>query len=197
MKKSTLIFTLLLFVSTLGFSQDKKFSIGFGIGGGSAKAKSDQSESEAGFGLSGYVNAMYNINERISAGLEYNSNAAVIGDFDGASIEATSIRGILAKGKYRLFTGKNNIYGGLNAGLYSILPGKISFDDAEANLSFKRKSSFGIAPEIGIHIGSFQIATSYHFAGKYKYESEVMEDETVNYNLWQFTIGWNISFLDN
>jgi hypothetical protein len=140
---------------------------------------------------------MYNVNERISAGLEYNSNLAVIGDFDGASIEATGITGILAKGKYRFGTGRTNFYGGLNAGLYMIRPGKISADsgDGSYDLTFDTKSTFGVAPEIGVHLGSFQIATSYHILGKYKYED--LADADVNYSLWQFTIGWNIGLIAN
>lgn len=193
MKKLVLLIVLALGVSQLAISQDKKMSIGLGLGGSSAKSKGD-AETDNGFGFAFYANAMYNVNERISAGIEYNSNAAIIGDINGASVEATAIRGILAKGKYRLGTGRTNFYGGLNAGVYIIQPGNITFDNAngEFDIVLEQKTTFGVAPEIGAHFGSFQIATAYHFAGKYE-----IADFSKNYSLWQFTIGWNIGILDN
>ncbi len=191
----------MLFVTFTGYGQDKDASIGIGFGGASVSSKVSDGDKASGFGFNFYLNGMYNINEKISAGLEYNSNLAVITNIDDASFDVslTKITGILAKGRYKFGTGKNKPYAGLMAGIYLLKPGSITINGSSIGFVFEGKTTFGFAPEVGIEIGSFQLATSYHLPGKY---SSTLTDPTdgstitieTTYSVWQFNIGWNIGF---
>jgi len=191
-----LIMTSVVFASQ---GQDKKMSIGIGFGGAAASDKDDSGVKDSGFGINFYLNAMYNVSSKLSVGFEYNSSGVIIGDLDGVSIEATSINGNLLKAKYFLGEGKVKPFVGAMVGLYGIKPGIVGTTDGNGNgavaLTLARKMSFGFAPEVGIHLSSFQIATSYHFPGSYK--SEIAGIGDISYNVWQFNIGWNIGLIDN
>ena len=202
MKRILLVsFCLILLISFDISAQDKKASIGLGIGGASASAKGADGTKNSGFGINFFINGMYNINENISAGLEYNANGVVIGDVDGASIKATSINGILAKGRYSFGSGGARPFVGVMFGVYRIQPGEVSLLSATVPIVFERKTIFGFAPEVGVSFGAFQLATSYHLPGNYKAEVDiplfgpVTTDET--YTVWQFNLGFNIGIIDN
>jgi hypothetical protein len=201
-QKITLPLVLLLFVIFSSKAQDKKASIGFGFGGASVSSSPAEGDKNSGFGLNFYLNGMYNINSNISAGLEYNSNLAVVGSLSGAEIKATRIKGILAKGKYLFSEGKTRPYLGGMLGMYSLQPGSVTLGGTGIGVVFEKKRSFGFAPEAGVQLGSFQISTSYHIIGKYSSDFvDIMEGSTTtvetNYNIWQFNIGWNIGIMDN
>ncbi len=198
MKKSVLLVAILLGAVITSNAQANKFSLGLGFGGSSASSKSDGT-SESGFGFNGYLNGMYNISGNLSVGLEYNSNFAVIANNDVVDLDfsATKINGILAKGKYAFGDGGVNPYFGVMAGLYTIAPGSITSTGLTGvGIVFEKKTSFGFAPEVGIELGAFQLATSYHFVGKYSSEVANTTVETT-YALWQFNIGWNIGIAKN
>ncbi len=194
MKKILILSMLILCVIFATNAQDKKMSIGVGFGGAAASDKDDSGLRDNGFGINFYLNVMYNINPNLTVGFEYNSSGVVIGDLAGLAIKATSINGNLLKAKYFFSEGGVRPFVGVMAGLYGIRPGIVDVDGVVA-LTLKRKMSFGFAPEIGVHLGSFQIATSYHFPGTYK--SEIAGIGDISYNVWQFNIGWNIGFIDN
>ncbi len=201
MKKIVLVFAASMMIAFAGLAQDKKMSIGLGFGGASAAGKDADGTKENGFGFNFYLNGMYNINENFSAGLEYNGNAVVIGDFDGGDVEATAIRGILAKAKYAFGEGRTRPFIGLMAGMYTITPGTITANNSSIGLVFPKATTFGFAPEVGIQLGAFQFATSYHLPGKYKESisfdgGDPIELETT-YSVWQFNIGWNIGIGSN
>jgi len=197
--KKVLLFSLVM--ASVVFSsqaQDKKMSIGIGFGGASASDKDDAGLKDSGFGINFYANVMYNLSSKLSVGLEYNGSGVVIGDFDGATtLKATSINGNLLKAKYFLGEGRKKFFVGAMVGLYGIRPSLVIVDDltGDVALTLDRKMSFGFAPEIGIHLGSFQIATSYHFPGTYK--SDFASVGNIKYSVWQFNIGWNIGLIDN
>ncbi len=194
MKKLLILSTLILCVIFATNAQDKKMSIGIGFGGAAASDKDATGIKDSGFGINFYLNVMYNVSPKLSVGLEFNSSGVVIGDLDGATIKATSINGNLLKAKYFLGDGRVKPFVGLMTGLYGIRPGIVDSNTAVA-LSLNRKMSFGFAPEIGIYLSSFQIATSYHFPGTYK--SEIAGIGDISYNVWQFNIGWNIGLIKN
>ncbi|MCF6360884.1 MAG: outer membrane beta-barrel protein [Cyclobacteriaceae bacterium] len=197
MKKGILLVAILLGAVMTSNAQANKFSLGLGLGGSSASSKSEGT-SGSGFGFNYYLNGMYNISGNLSVGLEYNSNIVVIvnNDIADLSFTATQINGILAKGKYAFGDGGVNPYVGVMAGLYTIAPGSITVTGAGIGLVFEKKTSFGFAPEVGIELGAFQLATSYHFVGKYSSEIANATVETT-YALWQFNIGWNIGIAKN
>ena len=203
MKKTLLLLSCMIFVLIDVNAQDKKASFGIGFGGASASAKDLDGVRDSGFGFNFYINGMYNIDENLSAGLEYNGNAVVIAGVDptGGSLDfkASSINGILAKGRYAFGSGSARPYGGLMFGLYKITPGSVTISGSTSpvQLAFEPKRTFGFAPEVGIVFGNFQLATAYHFPGKYK---ATLSDGTpieTTYNVWQFNIGWNIGLMDN
>jgi len=194
MKKVLLFTVVMMSVVFASHSQDKKMSIGIGFGGAAASDKDDTGIKDSGFGINFYLNVMYNINANLSVGLEYNGSGVVIGDLDGATLKATSINGNLLKAKYFFGEGGVKPFVGVMAGLYGIRPGIVDANGTAA-LTLQRKMSFGFAPVIGVHLGSFQIATSYHFPGTYK--SEIAGIGDISYNVWQFNIGWNIGLIDN
>jgi hypothetical protein len=194
-------FCLIMLISFDIDAQDKKATIGLGFGGASASAQGADDVRNSGFGINFYINGMYNLNENISLGLEYNGNTVVIGDEQDISIKATSINGILPKGRYYFGSGRTRAFAGAMLGLYFIKPGEVSFTSAATAIVFERKAVFGFAPEVGVSIGAFQLATSYHFVGNYKSELDipligtVQTDET--YSVWQFSLGWNIGIASN
>jgi len=198
MKKSILLVAILLGAVITSNAQANKFSLGLGLGGSSASSKSEGT-SGSGFGFNGYLNGMYNISGNLSVGVEYNSNIVVIVNNDIANLNfsATRINGILAKGKYAFGDGGVNPYVGVMAGLYTLAPGSITGTGlAGIGIVFEKKTSFGFAPEVGIELGAFQLATSYHFVGKYS--SEIANTTVdITYALWQFNIGWNIGIAKN
>lgn len=201
-EKMALPLVLILFVVFAGKAQDKRASIGLGFGGASVSSSPAEGEKDSGFGINFYINGMYNINSNISAGIEYNSNLAVVGSLSGAEVKATRINGILAKGIYLLSEGKTRPYAGAMLGMYSLQPGSVTLGGTGVGVVFEKKRSFGFAPEVGIQLGSFQISTSYHVIGKYSSDFvNVLEGSTTtietNYNIWQFNIGWNIGLVDN
>ena len=114
---------------------------------------------------------------------------------DGGDFEITSINGYLAKGRYHFGENNTRFFAGLMLGMYSIQPGAFN-ENGNITINFQRKMTFGFAPEIGVRLGSFQIATSYHLPGKYKADVLTGTYEA-GYSVWQFTIGWNIEFVDN
>jgi hypothetical protein len=181
-------------------AQDKKASLGIGFGGAAASAKGVDGIKNSGFGLNFFINGMYNVNENISAGLEYNANIVVLGDVAGASVSATQINGVLVKGRYFFGSGNARPFAGVMMGIYNIQPGEVSGSTSLAIL-FEKKTVFGFAPEVGVSIGSFQLATSYHLPGKYKGEVVLPSIGTQTfeetYTVWQFNIGWNIGLMDN
>jgi hypothetical protein len=200
MKRYILIAICLIFMSVEMNAQDKKTSLGLGFGGASVSVKGVDGVKESGFGINFYINGMYNINEHISAGLEYNGNAAVLGDSSGGNVKASLISGILAKGRYSFGSGRVRPFAGVMFGMYILKPGQVSTSTG-TSISFGRETVFGFAPEVGVSFGSFQLATSYHLPGNYKNEVEmpvrgtVMFDET--FTVWQFNIGWNIGIGQN
>jgi hypothetical protein len=200
MKIYIVISICLIFMSVDMNAQDKKTSLGLGFGGASASATGEDGVKESGFGINFYINGMYNINEHISAGLEYNGNAVVIGDVSGASVKASLINGILVKGRYSFGSGGVRPFAGVMFGMYIIKPGEVSATTGNSIL-FGRETVFGFAPEVGVSFGSFQLATSYHLPGNYKSEVEIPVIGTVTidetYTVWQFNIGWNIGIIDN
>ena len=199
MKKILLLSMAMLCLTFVSKAQDNKYSIGLGFGGASASAKDEAGDKESGFGFNFYLNGMYNVNANISAGLEYNGNLVVIGstDITGVSLNVTKINGILAKGRYLFGEGNTRFFGGLMLGIYIIEPGGVTIDLGQSSptldLVFEKATVFGFAPEIGVQMGSFQLATSYHLPGKYK--SDLLGSPVeLNYTVWQFNIGWNIGF---
>ncbi len=154
MKKNVLLAIIMLaFIGQSNvWAQEKKASLGLGFGGASAGAKGEDGVKDSGFGVNFYINGMYNINENISAGLEYNGNVVVIGDVSGATIEATRINGILAKGRYSFGSGNARPFAGLMLGIYNITPGQVSGNTA-LTIVFDKKTVFGFAPEVGVSIG--------------------------------------------
>jgi hypothetical protein len=194
MKRFWILSTLILCVLFTTNAQDKKMSIGLGFGGAAASNKDDAGVKDSGFGINFYANVMWNLNPKLTVGLEFNGSVVVIGGLDGTTIEATSINGNLLKAKYFLGDGGTvKPFVGVMTGIYGIRPSVVDSNGAAA-LTLERKISFGFAPEIGIQLGSsFQIATSYQFPGTYK--SDTIGD--ISYNVWQFNIGWNIGLIDN
>lgn len=207
MKRILVLIVAMIFAFQFGYAQDKKASIGIGIGGAAASAKGLDGVKDSGFGFNFYLNGMYNLTSNFSAGVEWNGNAVIIAGIDpnGLSLDfqATSINGILAKGRYAFGDGGTRFFGGIMLGAYIITPGSVSLSGSSSSLQigFDKKTTFGFAPEIGVMMGSFQLATSYHFPGKYKGSvinlSGGTEPIEETYTVWQFNLGWNIGFIDN
>ena len=199
MKRILFVLICITFMSVDVSAQDKKASFGLGVGGASASAKDLDGIKDKGFGFNFYINAMYNISDNLSAGFEYNANAVVIGSIDpsfNAELKATRLNGYLLKGRYYLGTGSARPFGGVMVGLYNIKPGEISSTTGSLSILLDPKIVFGFAPEVGVVFNNFQLATSYHFPGKYKGEISGTAIEST-YSMWQFNIGWNIGLMDN
>ena len=205
--KKTLIILLCSVMFHYVSAQDHKGSIGLGVGGAAASAKDELGDKDSGFGFNFYINGMYNINENFAAGFEYNGNAVVIAGTDPQATQiefkATILNGYLAKARYAFGNSNSRFYAGLMFGLYRIRPGEISITifGIPSELVFEPKNTFGFAPEIGVMLGSFQIATSYHFPGKYKADisdgNGGIRAVESTYSMWQFNIGWNIGLVRN
>jgi hypothetical protein len=203
MKKILFLSVILIYMSYDINAQDNKASIGIGIGGASAGAKGEDGVKDNGFGFNFYLNGMYNINENISAGIEYNSNIAVIGSIDATTLDlkATQLNGFLLKGRYSVGSGTTRPFGGLMMGMYRIKPGDVTVNGTSIAFAFEPKTVFGFAPEIGVVFNNFQLATSYHFLGKYKGTAPDGNGGTTDiseiYTLWQFNIGLNLGIISN
>lgn len=203
MKNFTLTLIITLIIASITYGQEKAGSLGIGLGGASVNEKDMDGLKSSGFGLNFYLNGMYNINEHLSAGLEYNGNAAIINSINltGAEFSVTSINGLLAKGKYVFGGSGAEPFLGFMFGLYSIRPGGIKFSvngSSIIELNFERKRVFGIAPEFGARFKSFQLSTSFHIPGKYKANvpdgNGGLNYVELQYYVWQFNLGWNIGF---
>ena len=202
--KKQIIFTIaVMCIPYFSLAQDKIGSIGIGIGGASVNEKDSDGLKSSGFGFNFYLNGMYNLNERISAGVEFNSNIAIINSFNitGIEVTATIVTGILAKGKYVFGEGSIKPYLGFMFGLYNIRPGGFKFSlngSTPVELNFEKRGSFGFAPEFGAQFRSFQLSTSFHVPGKYKANLPDGNGGTnyleLQYFIWQFNLGWNIDF---
>ncbi len=191
--------TLLLSVFMLGLlvvhAQDKKFSIG--VGGGMSVATNKPSNSvffnanANGIGFGFFANFMYNITGNLSVGLEYNGNLVLLAfDENDDDVEVTVINGYLPKVRYRFGEDGTRFFVGAMTGFYNIKPGST---DGINFLNYPNRVVFGVAPEIGVQFGnSFQLATSLHLPSRYN-----SNGLGFLYRLWQFSIGWNINFVDN
>lgn len=184
--------------------QEKKASIGLGVGGGATFANELAGTNDSGPGVNFYINGMYNVNENIAIGLEYNGNASVIFGSNSNSFDfkPTVINGFLAKGKYLFDGDRAKPFVGLMLGAYNITPGEVEFAfiliPIALVIEFEKLTTFGFAPEFGVELGAFQLATSVHFPGKYKAELPDGNGGNIlietRFTIWQFTLGWNIGF---
>jgi hypothetical protein len=176
-------------------------SLGLGVGGAHVTSTSDDGAHDSGLGINFFINGLYNISENISAGLEFNGNLALIGSADGADIKATSIVGLLAKGRYAFGSAKVKPFVGLMAGLYTTEPGDVTLNGSTIGFVFDKKRTFGFAPEAGIRLGAFQLSMAYHIPGKYT--ADIIDlfgnERTIesNYKIWQFVLGFNIGIIKN
>ncbi|NME67735.1 outer membrane beta-barrel protein [Flammeovirga aprica] len=170
MKKSILVLLLALASIVSANAQDKKFTIGIGAGASFMSAKTTflgQETKSNGTGFNFLGNFYYNINPKISVGVEFASAAAILkSDGDSDNTEATGIGNYSLKGKYHFGENKVRPHVGLGLGMYNVIP--VS--------AFDTKSTFGLAPEVGMNLGFFQLAAVYHIIPAVKYgegESEL------------------------
>ncbi|MBB6460027.1 outer membrane beta-barrel protein [Flammeovirga kamogawensis] len=190
--KKTIIVALFLAMCSTAFAQDKKFSIGFGLGGSFASSKFEDVK-QKGAGVNGFLNFYYNVNSKLSLGLEYNGATIVIKPEDdmGINFEATGLSSFSAKGLYHFSENKVRPYAGIGLGLYNVSPGKIG--SGENFIEFEKASSFGFAPEVGLKLGWFQIAALYHMIPSVSFS----DDYNPSYNNFEIRIAANIGLVSN
>ena len=78
MKKKIIFTMVVMCIPYFSIAQDKIGSIGIGFGGAYENEKYGDGLKHSGIAFNFYLNGMYNINEHISAGVEYNSNIVFI-----------------------------------------------------------------------------------------------------------------------
>ncbi|MBD0404793.1 hypothetical protein [Flammeovirga sp. EKP202] len=127
------------FFNEKNMPSSKKLTIGLGIGFGRGKTYEGDESSRS---ISSFINLYYNITNRWSVGIEYQTLAGMNLDYP---LTQTSL-----KGKYFLGTDKIRPHVGLGIGMYNI-----EYTDY--------KSMIGFSPEVGMNFSFFQIAANYHF----------------------------------
>ncbi len=174
--KKFLLAILVVAVALTANSQEKKFNIGFG--GGVTKGMGDFKDYVSG-GVNGYLFGLYNIDEKLSAGLELNNNVLVSIAGDGETLSATTVNSYLLKGVYYFTDTKVRPYGAVMTGMYI---NKFYFSGMD---EVYEKNKFGFGAELGLKIKWFQLGVKYHNMGK-------IEDAKLSY--MQYHLGFNFSF---
>lgn len=177
MKKLFLVL-IVVAVTLTANSQEKKFNIGFG--GGVTKGMGDFNDVVDG-GINGYLYGLYNINEKLSAGIELNNNVLVsVGDA-GADLSASTVNSYLLKGVYYFTDTKVRPYGAVMTGMYM---NKYYFASMSGEEVYE-KNKFGFGAELGLKIKWFHLGVKYHNLGK-------IEESKISY--MQYHLGFNFSF---
>ncbi|KXX67425.1 outer membrane beta-barrel protein [Flammeovirga sp. SJP92] len=190
MKKSILVLLLALASIVSANAQDKKFTIGLGAGVsfmGQKGTFGDLESKTKGTGFNFLGNFYYNINPKISVGVEFASAAAILKEEgeDSNGLDATGIGNYSLKGKYHFGENKVRPHVGLGIGMYNIVPATQGFDS---------KSAFGVSPEVGLNLGFFQLAAVYHLISNVNYDTGLGEDLKVSTSNFEVRGIFNINF---
>ena len=175
MKKISLLFVIVLFGTlSTAFAQSISVSgqFGWAIPQGDA-FKPEGGEPSAKGGLAYDLDALYflpNFDNKLGVGVNYKGDLLFgLGEVSGLY----SLQLYAAKGYYKFFTSKVTPYAALSLGLSQFGTPDYTYSvggDEPILVKGVRKSSFGIAPEIGVQFGSFFIAANYLVPMKYKFE---------------------------
>jgi hypothetical protein len=131
-----------------------------------------------GIGFSYAASVLYhlpNMNNKLGVGIAYNGSLLVGGKADGEtlSVGGYGIELYGVKGEYRFFKGKVTPYVGLTTGLsrFEITGLELTStgdEELDGNADDVASFGFGLAPEIGLDLGVFRLATTYFVPMKYK-----------------------------
>ncbi len=188
------IYAFMLFIaSVIVNAQEKRITIGLGTG--LSFAQSDFKEWSKG-GNCFYINVMYNLNEKISAGLEGNLTRFSPRD-RGTDEDKTKIDGVLLKGQYSFRIKNIKPYSAIMAGLYNNTFAYPTGYDGDAWAESIYSSSFGGGIMVGFNYKKINVDISYYNLGKLN-EKLVHWDDVeyvkANISFIQFRVGLNFSF---
>lgn len=191
------IATLAMTCSLMAQTQSHTISIGGGFGGSTLTGELGENGS---IGLSYFLEANYFFNEKLSAGIEFNSSA--IGYSDDSSAFGFSAYGsalYLVKGEYHFFTSKVSPYVGLGLGLANIATPEITSTDSNGNEQVITPSestiNFALSPRIGVAFGNFCLDVSFNVAGKTPQTEGFNVDESdLPFNYWIFGLRYVYPF---
>jgi hypothetical protein len=165
----------LLFVQTVNAQISASAVFGLGLPKGETFGID---ENGGGVGLSYATSVLYhlpNMNNKLGVGIAYNGSLLMGGKADGEtlSIGGYGIELYGIKGEYRFFKGGVTPYIGLITGLsrFEIAGLEVEStgdDELDGNAGNVVSFSFGLAPEIGLDLGCFRLATTYFVPMKYK-----------------------------
>lgn len=196
MKK--IIFTLTLFISTIGIT-NAQFDIANFYGGGDigfSRPVGEISEFLAG-GLTFSGSIGYSIDEKISVGIEYSSTLAAGIDTSGNSgflgLNVYGLEQYLATGQYRFLEGKFTPFVGLGLGVARTQ--EPSFVDANGMEVQSSRIGFGGKAEVGIALGGLMLKYAFALNGRTPEDTFFninTSDLAVNYH--RFTGGYIYNF---
>lgn len=119
------------------------------------------------YGVGGSIEPKFNLTDRIAVGLRLEGMALIpesvsVGG-ESVSIGARALSAYLAKADYYLTTTSVRPFVGLGAGLYRIAGGGETVGSTGISQQAEAFSGFGVAPQIGLQLGGFRLAGTYHF----------------------------------
>ena len=188
MIKRLLLPFLFLSIFYSSHAQDNKLTLGFGLGASMLFEEIPlllidvEATVYLGIFTNGY--ALYNFNEKFSAGLELNINVPVGMSINNNLIRLFYLNGYLAKLKYKFGGGVNRFFLGFMTGLNRSVYYYNSFGSSGVNKY--TDLSFALIAEIGVQFKRFQVFTSFHYTtNDFAYGFEV------EYMILQMGVGWN------
>lgn len=187
---------LLAFVSILFIVNSKAQAIAASGNFGWAQPNGEAFDYEDGWsgGLNYTFDLLYYLpimEGKLGAGITYNSS------FIGGGGESAGLFNVDLyvlnlyglKGSYRFFDSKVTPYVALSTGLTRLETPEVSIN-GEIVTEAEKSMSFGLAPEIGIELGSLKLSVSYLVP--MKYQTFAAEKQSVG--ITQFTIGYRYKY---
>ena len=192
MKKILLLSFLMLSFVFSSHAQDKKMTIGFGPSIMFDEFPIlpfifDDHNPTVYLGLYSNTYVLYNFNDKISAGFEYNINIPIDNFWDQYyGLFFTSA--FSAKFRCTFGSGIPRFFLGIGTGMYQFiyLRKKNVANTFETNI-ISRNVTYSIIPELGVKINNFQISTSWHFTG---------DDIFFGAMIIQTGVGWNFGVIN-
>jgi len=139
----TILFTTVNFFSKAQSSIFKPFQIGIGSGFSN--------------GLALYIHPQYNLNDKLTIGLNLQS-AIVATGINGSSGSASAVGTYQLTGVYHFSTEKVRPYVGLGLGLSNV--GTVAVSNSSAAADYGTK--FGVTPKVGVKMGHFKLEAEYN-----------------------------------
>jgi hypothetical protein len=191
MKNQHILLILFLFGGFSGTCQKLSTAGQFGWASPQGSAFESNGEPMAKGGINLDFDILYHLdqfNGKLGLGINYNASILFGASRTGFDIGLYSLSLYGLKAHYKFFDSKVTPYAALTTGLTQFATPEISDANGQVLSESVKNSSFGLRPELGLHLGGFFLAVGYVTPMKYK----VIEEKA---GALQFSLGVRIKVL--